>query len=91
MYQISVEQNLQRILTTHKFTLPLCPNFGLSDSYIDKPLTQDLMLELKDEILEQIALYEPRIKVSDITLAFKDSVLTLHIRTQEENLTIELS
>ena len=91
MYQISIEQNLNRILTTRKYTLPLCTYFGLSDCYIDKPLSQELMLELKDEILEQLNLYEPRVKPNDMTLTFKDSILTLHIHTQEENLSIELS
>lgn len=55
------------------------------------PLSQELMLELKDEILEQLNLYEPRVKQNDMTLTFKDSILTLHIHTQEENLSIELS
>ena len=46
MYQISIEDNLKRILTTTKGTMPLNANFGLSDSYIDRHLSQELQLAI---------------------------------------------
>lgn len=91
MYQISIEENLKRILTTTKGTMPLNANFGLSDSYMDRHLSQELQLALKDEVLEQIRLYEPRVSPDDITLELKDSSLTLHINTQNQSLAIEIS
>lgn len=91
MYQISIEDNLKRILTTTKGTLPLTANFGLSDSYIDRHLTQELQLALKDEVLEQIRLYEPRVSADDLTLEMSDSHIILHINTQDSNLAIEIS
>lgn len=91
MYQISIEENLRRILTTTKGTMPLNANFGLSDSYIDRHLSQELQLALKDELLEQIRLYEPRISVDDIQIESKESHITLHINTQNQNLAIEIS
>ena len=91
MYQISIEDNLKRILNTTKGTLPLNANFGLSDSYIDRHLTQELQLALKDEVLEQIRLYEPRVSADDLTLEMSDSHITLHINTQDSSLAIEIS
>lgn len=91
MYQISIEDNLKRILTTTKGTLPLNPNFGLSDSYIDRHLSQELQLALKDEVLEQIRLYEPRVSADDIVLEISDSHITLRITTQDSSLAIEIS
>lgn len=91
MYQISIEDNLKRILTATKGTMPLNANFGLSDKYIDRHLSQELQLALKDEVLEQIRLYEPRVSHDDIVLELKDSHITLHITTQDQSLAIEIS
>lgn len=91
MHQLSIEDNLKRIITTKKYTMPLFANFGLSDKFIDTTLSNELLLELKDEVLEQIKLYEPRIKASDIRIECKDSSLILSINTEEESLALKLS
>lgn len=91
MHQLSIEDNLKRIITTKKYTMPLFSNFGLSDKFIDTTLSNELLLELKDEVLEQIRLYEPRIKVGDIRIECKDSSLILSINTEEESLALKLS
>ena len=91
MYQISIEENIRRMLTTKKYTMPLYANFGLSDKFIDRALSNELLLELKDEILEQIKLYEPRVRVEDITIECEYSTLTLHIRTEDESVAIDLA
>lgn len=59
-YMLSVEQNLNRILSTRKYSLPLNPNFGLSYEWIDKPNINEL--EIAQEIKEQLSLFEPRLK-----------------------------
>lgn len=59
-YMLSVEQNLNRILSTRKYSLPLNPNFGLSYEWIDKPNINEL--EIEQEIKEQLSLFEPRLK-----------------------------
>lgn len=91
MYQLSIEENLTRILNTTKFTLPLNPNFGLSNKFIDKTLSNELMLELKDEIMEQIKLYEPRIEVNNIEIILNNSMLTLKIKTQYKSIAIDIT
>lgn len=58
-YMLSIEQNLNRILSTRKYSLPLNPNFGLSYEWIDKPNINEL--EIAQEIKEQLSLFEPRI------------------------------
>lgn len=58
-YMLSIEQNLNRILSTRKYSLPLNPNFGLSYEWIDKPNINEL--EIAQEIKEQLRLFEPRI------------------------------
>lgn len=58
-YMLSVEQNLNRILSTRKYSLPLNPNFGLSYEWIDKPNINEL--EIAQEIKEQLSLFEPRV------------------------------
>lgn len=90
MYQISIEENIRRILTTKKYTMPLYANFGLSDKFIDTALSNELLLELKDEILEQIRLYEPRVSADSIDIECENSTLTLHINTKDESLAIDL-
>ncbi len=91
MYQLSIEENLTRILNTTKFTLPLNLNFGLSNKFIDKTLSNELMLELKDEIMEQIKLYEPRIEVNNIEIILNNSMLTLKITTQDKSIAIDIT
>lgn len=91
MYQISIEQNLARILSTTKGAMPLNYDFGLSPEYIDRTLTNEAQIALKDEILEQIALYEPRISPKDIKLEVIDSALTLHINAENENFEVKIS
>lgn len=91
MYQLSIEENLTRILNTTKFTLPLNPNFGLSNKFIDKTLSNELILELKDEIMEQIKLYEPRIEVNNIEIILDNSMLTLKIKTQDKSIAIDIT
>lgn len=59
-YMLSIEQNLNRILSTRKYSLPLNPNFGLSYEWIDKPNINEL--EIAQEIKEQLRLFEPRVK-----------------------------
>lgn len=58
-YMLSIEQNLNRILSTRKYSLPLNPNFGLSYEWIDKPNINEL--EIEQEIKEQLRLFEPRV------------------------------
>lgn len=64
MYQISIDESLRRVLQTKKLTRPLRPTFGLNE-YIDKNLDIYSQMNLKNEIILQIKLFEPRI--SEVT------------------------
>jgi phage baseplate assembly protein W len=65
-----VNQCLNFILTTQKFSDPLRPEFGVDLlSWIDKPLN-DMAPGLVVEIIEQIGLYEQRINLSKVNYQF---------------------
>ncbi|PAF46296.1 hypothetical protein BKH41_09315 [Helicobacter sp. 12S02232-10] len=80
-YQLSINENLNRIFKTKKYAIPLNPNFGLSYDWIDKPLTHEIKLSITEEIREQIKLYEPRIYIQSIDVSFEDNQLRLMINS----------
>lgn len=59
MYQISINENISRIVKTSKFTKTLRPTFGL-DRYIDKQMSLSEILAYKRDLKSQIETYEPR-------------------------------
>ena len=65
-----VLQNVQTILSTRRGTVPLDRDFGLSWSYIDRPLPVARMM-LKAEIIQALQVYEPRAQVTAVD--FQDS------------------
>lgn len=65
MYQISINESLKRISTTSKYTKTLRPTFGL-DKYIDKQMSLENLSSLKEDLIAQIAAYEPRISIDKI-------------------------
>lgn len=65
-----VLQNVRTILSTRRGTVPLDRDFGLSWSYIDRPLPVARMM-LKAEIIQALQVYEPRAQVTAVD--FQDS------------------
>ena len=65
-----VLQNVRTIISTRRGTVPLDRDFGLSWTYIDKPLPLAKMY-LKAEIINAVQVYEPRAAVTDVE--FDDS------------------
>ncbi len=61
-----VLQNLSMILQTIKNTAPLYRDFGISGSFIDKPIPVAETL-LIGELYEAVEKYEPRAEIVDIT------------------------
>lgn len=59
-------QNIENLLTTTKFSVPLDRDFGLSQRFIDKPLPVAEMV-FRSEILDAIEKYEPRVSIGDVT------------------------
>ncbi|MGP1579403.1 MAG: GPW/gp25 family protein [Wolinella sp.] len=86
MYQISVKENIRRILTTNKYTKTLRPLFGLS-RHIDKQATFYELLSLKEEIREQLERYEPRIKLISVSFSHEDKGIICEITYREEGTT----
>lgn len=68
MYLLSIEDNISKILKTQKESLPLLSNAGVSKKFIDKQLNKEELHELKEQVLEQILKYEPRVSEADINL-----------------------
>lgn len=62
----SVIQNIAVLLATRKGDVPLYRDFGLSQTFVDKPIPVARVL-LYAEIKEAVELYEPRAEVVDIT------------------------
>lgn len=67
-----IRQCLYIILTTAKGSDPLRPDFG-ADIYkaVDQPAAR-VVTRLKDTILKQVELYEPRAEVLNISSTIKD-------------------
>ncbi len=61
-----VLQNVRTIISTRRGTVPLDRDFGLTWSYIDKPLPVAQML-FRTEIIAALEEYEPRAQVESIT------------------------
>lgn len=68
-----VLQNLSMVLQTTKNTAPLYRDFGLSGSFIDKPISVAESL-LAAEIYETVEKYEPRAKI--VNISFERDELT---------------
>lgn len=60
-----IVQNIRIILTTIRGTLYLDRNFGLNPDLIDTPQLQ-AMVKYREEIINQIEKYEPRVNVVEI-------------------------
>ena len=65
-------QNLSTILQTIKNTAPLYRNFGISGSFLDKPIPVAESL-LVAEIYEAVEQYEPRAEIVGITFEKDES------------------
>ena len=70
-------QNLSMILQTVKNTAPLYRDFGLSGSFIDKPMpvAESLLIA---EIYEAVEKYEPRAEIVDISFEKDESAGKLY-------------
>lgn len=62
---IEVAQNVYTLLSTDKYTVPLDRDFGLAAAFIDQPINL-IQAQLRAEIMEAIARYEPRFIVQEI-------------------------
>lgn len=95
MHQISIKENIRRIVKTNKFTKTLRPNFGL-DRHIDKDMSLESLSYLKQDIYTQIKSYEPRVKLEMINFNATskgldiDLVYTLKETSVSENLRVTL-
>lgn len=58
-------QNIQTIVSTEKYSVPLDRDFGVDLRLIDKPMNRVQAL-LSKEITVNIEKYEPRVKVTEV-------------------------
>ena len=59
-------QNIRVLISTPRFTVPLDRAFGLSISFLDKPLPVAQAIIIT-ELLDAIEKYEPRVEVVEVT------------------------
>ena len=68
----SILQNVSIIVSTPKGTVPLDREFGISNTFLDKPLPVARVLAIS-EIREAIERYEPRARVLNISFEHSES------------------
>ncbi|WP_104749039.1 GPW/gp25 family protein [Helicobacter cynogastricus] len=91
MYLLSVEENIARLLSTTKGSLVLAPQVGLSPIFIDRvALEDDLLLDLKDEILENLEHFEPRITEENLSIEQSGAEVLLHVRAVQTDMSVKL-
>lgn len=76
-------QNLSMILQIIKNTVPLCRDFGLSGSFIDKPVpvAETLMVS---ELYEAVEKYEPRAEIVNVTFEQDEAIGKLNLCLEVE-------
>lgn len=69
----SVLQNLLLLLTTRKGSVPMYRDFGLSQNFVDKPVSvaQALMVP---EVREAMTKYEPRAEFVGLSFEYNESM-----------------
>lgn len=68
-----VLQNVATIISTPKFTVPLDRNLGLSQRFIDVPMSTAQAVFIA-EVIDAIADYEPRAEILSVTFEQNESV-----------------
>lgn len=71
--EAEIIQNIQTILATPKYTVPLDRGFGLSQEYLDKPHSVAKTMIVTD-VFDAIETYEPRVRVVEITFSTTDGI-----------------
>lgn len=59
-------QNVQTIISTTKWSVPLDRDFGVDATFVDKPMSEAQAL-ISSEIVDALRTYEPRVTLSQIT------------------------
>jgi len=65
-----VVQNVQTLLSTHVFSVPLDRRLGISWDAIDEPLDGSSESILQEELLNAIQTYEPRAIVNSVEFTY---------------------
>ncbi|WP_104740710.1 GPW/gp25 family protein [Helicobacter bizzozeronii] len=69
MHLISIEEHIDRLLSTTKDTLILSPQVGIDTPILDQAvLNEELILDHKEQILANLETFEPRITPNHISL-----------------------
>ena len=78
-----IAQNVQMILLTHKFSVPMDRTFGLNASMIDQPISAT-QARLTAEVAAAIREQEPRCRVLKVTYAgdIADGQLKVKVRVE---------
>lgn len=67
-----VLQNINMIISTPKFSVPLDRDFGLAQKFVDKPL-QIAQTMIVSEVMDAIEKYEPRAEVLSVEFELGES------------------
>lgn len=79
-------QNVQCILRTTQFSVPLDRAFGISVNVVDSPLSPRFKAKVFSDILDNIRKYEPRVSLREIDIVSNSegkAVIVVTIRIKE--------
>ncbi|WP_302360356.1 GPW/gp25 family protein [uncultured Megasphaera sp.] len=65
-----ISQNIQTLISTHVFSVPLDRRLGVSWDAIDEPLDGSSEGILREEIFNAIQTYEPRVVINSIDFEY---------------------
>ena len=65
-----IVQNIRTLLTTAVFSVPLERRLGVAWNLVDSPLNEDIEASYREDIFNQIRLYEPRVEVVSIDFKY---------------------
>lgn len=88
MYILNEEENIKKILSTGKNTIPLANDAGINTEFIDKTLSKQDLLSLKEDVISQILNLDPRVKMADIEIEMDED--SDHVVLTIKDLQIEL-
>tara|TARA_B100001094_G_C18176270_1_gene798059 strand:- start:158 stop:634 length:477 start_codon:yes stop_codon:yes gene_type:complete len=81
----AIKQSIRNIVLTNRYERPFKPDFGCNlRQFLFEPLGAWDVYEMETVILDQLALYEPRIQVLKVEITEDITILTVNVRVEYE-------
>jgi len=83
-------QNIKTIITTYKGSVPLMRDFGIDANIVDDLINPSIKQKLKNNIVKQVEIYEPRAKVKEVDIYIENEKLYIWMKVYIEGDTYEV-